>query len=158
MNNNETSHSIDSPKESHPPDLSICSFELWIFGRQFPDADDYWDGNWLDVTAKCCGTSSIVHAHGSILHLSELQQWLVECKQVYTTLSGEAHLRCMEPNIDVKIQMKERGACELLVSLTNDHLYEQHSFCFEIDQSYLPKLIENLETVLYSYPLKGETP
>jgi len=26
------------------PDLKLGGFSLWAFGRQFPDADDYWDG------------------------------------------------------------------------------------------------------------------
>ncbi len=142
-------------RELHKPDLCIGSFKLWVHGREFPESDDYWDGNWLDVAVTCTGKSSVAHAEGSILHLSELQEWLDECKQIYTSLSGEAHLNCMEPNIDVKIRMKNRGCCELLVSLAHDPLYETHSFVFDLDQSYLPPLIQNLETLLHSYPLNG---
>jgi hypothetical protein len=31
------------------PDLKLDGFSLWVFGRQFPDANDYWDGNWLPL-------------------------------------------------------------------------------------------------------------
>ncbi len=137
------------------PDLCIEGFEIWIFGRQFPESDDYWDGNWLDVAARCTGESAVVKARGSILHLSELDKWLHECKQVHASLSGMAHLSCMEPNIDVKITMDKRGRCELVVCLTPDHLSQEHSFIFELDQSYLPSLIQSLEAILHSYPLKG---
>jgi len=35
------------------PDLKLEGLQIWIHGRQFPDAADYWDGNWLRVTAHC---------------------------------------------------------------------------------------------------------
>lgn len=137
------------------PDFSIGGFELWIYGRQFPKSDDYWDGNWLDILARCTANSSVVQVDGSILHLTELHELMVECKQIYNTLSGEAELKCMEPNIGLKIKMKNRGHCELTVSITPDHLYQEHSFIFDLDQSYLPPVLKDLEQILYSYPMKG---
>ena len=142
--------------ELRKADLCIETFELWILGRQFPSSEDYWDGNWLDVLARCSGESSMVETGGSILHLSELQKFLNESKQMYNTLSGKAHLDCMEPNINLKIGMKNRGQCELFVSITPDHLYEKHSFIFDLDQTYLPPLISSLEFIINSYPLRGE--
>jgi L-fucose mutarotase/ribose pyranase (RbsD/FucU family) len=142
--------------ELRKADLCIETFELWILGRQFPSSEDYWDGNWLDVLARCSGESSMVETGGSILHLSELQKFLNESKQMYNTLSGKAHLDCMEPNINLKIGMKNRGQCELVVSITPYHLYEKHSFIFDLDQTYLPPLISSLEFIINSYPLKGE--
>lgn len=156
MTNNEESECNDSPeKEIKDPDLCIGGFEVWIYGRQFPESDDYWDGNWLNVLARCTASSSVVQAAGSILHLSELHKLLVECKRVYNTLAGEAKLECMEPNIDLKIKMKNAGHCELTVSITPDHLYQEHSFIFDLDQSYLQPLLESLEQILHSYPIKG---
>jgi len=146
---------ISHAKNSLEPDLSIENFELWITGRQFSDSEDYWDGNWLDVVARCVGESAVVQVSGPIVHLSELTRLLSECKQVYATLSGEAHLACMEPNLDLKITMKALGNCELSVFLTPDHLYQEHSFTFDLDQSYLPPLIKQLECLLKAYPLKG---
>ncbi|MFC4159857.1 hypothetical protein [Chitinimonas lacunae] len=35
------------------PDLLIAGLRVWIHGSQFPNAVDYWDGNWLRVTAYC---------------------------------------------------------------------------------------------------------
>lgn len=156
MINNKEPKFIDSPeKELRAPDFCIGGFELWVYGRQFPEADDYWDGNWLNVAARCATNSSVVQAVGSILHLSELHQLLVECKQIYDTLAGEAKLECMEPNIGLKLKMENAGHCELTVSITPDHLYEEHSFVFDLDQSYLPPFLESLELILHSYPVKG---
>lgn len=145
-------------REPSEPNLCIGSFELWVHGRQFPEADDYWDGNWLEITARCTGSSAVVQVSGSILHLSELHKLMVECTQAYASLSGEAHLGCMEPNLDLKIAMGSAGHCELLVSITPDHLHQKHSFIFDIDQSYLPPFIQSLELILQFYPVKGSHP
>ena len=146
----------NSESELRKADLCIETFELWIRGRAFPSSEDYWDGNWLDVVARCSGESSMVETEGCILHLSELHTFLVECKQIYNTLSGRACLDCLEPNINLKIKMENAGHCKISVSITSDYLYEEHSFIFDLDQTYLPPLISSLEFIINSYPLKGE--
>lgn len=138
-----------------PPDFKLEDLSLWIIGRQFPHANDYWDGNWLDVIACCKTDSAVVYAGGSILHLSELERWMEQCKQMDALLSGEAHLDCMEPNLNVKLSMKKRGKCALWIRITPDHLFQKHEFINEIDQTYLPPLIQSLEAILFAYPLKG---
>lgn len=155
MPKNEEFELLTSPDSKTQPDLCIGGFELWLYGRQFPETDDYWDGNWVDVQARCTANSAIVQAGGPILHLSELHKLMIECKQIYASLSGEAHLACMEPNLDLKIKMENTGHCELFVSITPDNLYQAHSFIFDLDQSYLPSFIQNLETILHFYPLKS---
>lgn len=144
-----------SKKELEAPDFCIGGFELWVYGRQFPDLDDYWDGNWLNVIARCKADSSEVRAAGSIIHLTELYTLMVECKQIYDTLSGEAKLECMEPNIGLKIKMGNAGHCELTVAITPDNLYQEHSFVFDLDQSYLLPLFKSLEQILDTYPIRG---
>jgi DNA-binding ferritin-like protein len=32
-------------------DLKLERLQIWVYGRRFPDLHDYWDGNWLHVTA-----------------------------------------------------------------------------------------------------------
>src|SRR5262245_58281939 len=46
------------------PDLKLGGFSLWVFGRQFPDANDYWDGNWLNVRARVEAPGALVEAPG----------------------------------------------------------------------------------------------
>jgi hypothetical protein len=50
-----------------PPALQVVGFQLWIHGRQFPDAQDCWDGNWLRVTAHCGANGATVWASGAIV-------------------------------------------------------------------------------------------
>ena len=40
------------PIKSGEPDFKLGGFSLWVFGQQFPNAADFWDGNWLNVRAR----------------------------------------------------------------------------------------------------------
>lgn len=48
------------PEDFGEPSLSIAGFQLWVHGRQFPEATDFYDGNWLRVTAHCKASAASV--------------------------------------------------------------------------------------------------
>ena len=52
---------------SDTPDLHFCGFSLWIDGRQFLGASDFWDGNWLMVRASMEASGAHVECEGPIL-------------------------------------------------------------------------------------------
>jgi len=37
--------------EADEPDLKFEGLSLWVLG-QFPDHNEYWDGNWLNVRVR----------------------------------------------------------------------------------------------------------
>jgi hypothetical protein len=123
-----------------PPNLKLEGLQLWIHGRQFPNSQDYWDGNWLNVTAHCGGQGASVIATGAIVHLSELESWHSKIKSFRENLSCEANLECMEPNLSVSLKPASLGHIDMHVSITPDHLTQHHRFEFSIDQSYLTGL------------------
>jgi hypothetical protein len=47
------------------PDLVIAGLRVWVHGRQFPQAVDYWDGNW-----RHCGAAPRFAALNPILRLN----------------------------------------------------------------------------------------
>lgn len=143
-------------QSDHQFELSLGGFRLWVFGRQFPDAEDFWDGNWLDVRAECETDFAKVHCGGPIIRLSELHQLKKDCEQIYQKLSGKASLDCLEPHLKLEIEMQSFGKCDLTVSMNPDIHWESHSFLFEIDQTYLPPFLHDLEMLLKHYPLRGE--
>ena len=62
----------------------------------------------------------------------------------------------MEPNLGVDLSASDsRGTIEAEIRLTPDHLQQEHSFRFTIDQSYLPGIIKGLRKVLERFPLRG---
>jgi hypothetical protein len=127
-----------------------------VHGRQFPDSNDYWDGNWINITAYCGAKGVDAWASGPIIHLPEIKRWADACEEMNETLSGEAILDCMEPELSVELRMKEAGHISMLVSITPDHLTQEHTFQFEIDQTYLTELVSDCRRVLADYPIRNE--
>jgi len=64
-----------SIEELGEPDLKVAGLQIWIHGRQFPDAMDSDDGNWLRVTAHCGALGASVFVSGAILQVTDLVRW-----------------------------------------------------------------------------------
>lgn len=143
---------MNSHEELGKPDLCIGGFELWISGYAFPDDDDWWERDFINVTARFKTSFSIVQVSGPFLRLPDVHKLRVECKQIYDNLSGEANLNGY--GIHLTIKMTKRGQCEVFVSINPDELYEEHFFMFKLDQSYLLPFLTSLETILRAYPIK----
>ena len=88
--------------------------------------------------------------------LGELASFIAECAKLHEILEGKAELSCMEPNLGVELSVSDsRGSITAEVCLTPDHLTQEHSFRFAIDQSYLPAIIKGLRKVLAKFPVRG---
>lgn len=138
------------------PAIKIAGLAIWIHSRQFPDSKDYWDVNWLNVTVRCGAKGASVLVNGSIIHLSEISHFLSGVEKLYKTLKGQAELACMEPELSIELEAENHGHIKMSVSITPDHLNQQHNFVFELDQSFLPTLIANCKSTLDEYPVIGK--
>jgi hypothetical protein len=138
------------------PNLKLEGLQIWVHGRQFPDSHDYWDGNWLRVTAHCGGKGASVFTTGSIIRLTELDHWRSGTENLLKSLDGEANLVCMEPELSVNLKHTSLGHITMEVSITPDHLAQRHWFQFEIDQSNLPPFIKQCQSILETYPIRGD--
>ena len=140
-----------------PPALKVAGFQLWIHGRQFPDSQDSWDGNWLNITAHCGANGSSVWASGAIVMVSDLARWLAGCESLYQSGQGDAVLQTLEPNLLVTLRSSDRrGHILMHVEITPDHMTQEHYVDFEIDQSYLPSLMAQCRAIIEEYPIRGE--
>jgi hypothetical protein len=137
------------------PQIKLRGLQIWIQGRQFPDEQDYWDGNWLNVTAHCETYQASVWTNGPILHVSDLARWFADLETMNRTLSGAADLVSLEPELSVELEMNDLGHVGMRVEITPDIMTQEHSFEFEIDQSYLDGLIDNVRALLEKYPVRG---
>jgi len=146
--------SFEEPLE--PPDLQVAGLRLWVHGRQFPMADDYWDGNWLHVTVHCGAPGASVWVSGPILHGSEIAHFLRGVEAMHASLQGEVTLPCMEPEFAVTLTAQGLGHMTMVVAITPDHLSQAHRFTVALDQSYLPAVIDSCRTLLQQYPVKGQ--
>ena len=143
--------------QSAEPDLKLGGFSLWVFGRQFPDANDYWDGNWLNVRARAEAPGASVEAQGAIVHTSELAGFVEQLESLYTNLVGEAALRCMEPNLQIVLRGDALGHVAVKIMITPDHMTQSHEFKFDLDQTYLGPFLNGCRSVLSRWPVRAET-
>ena len=145
-----------SPEQLGPPSVRLSAFQLWVHGRQFPEAQDQWDGNWLNVTVHCGQSRASVWATGAILDSIALVRFRDELERLHQTLAGEAVLESHEPNVKVRVAASDSaGHLHVRAEITPDHLQQGHWFEFEIDQSYLPATVAQLESVRMEFPVKG---
>ena len=138
------------------PDIKLAGLRIWVHGRQFPDSGDYWDGNWITVTACCEARGAWVWVTGNFIHLGEIMILLDGSERLYRELEGKAELSCMEPELSLELEFKSQGKIDLSVEITPDNLSQSHSFIFEIDQSYLPGLISSCQKILQTFPIRGK--
>jgi hypothetical protein len=138
--------------------ITLGPLKIWISQRQFPDHHDYWDGNWVAVTALCEGVGSRIEVSGSFLHLGELKKWKEDLEAFQRTLKGSVELPTIEPTLAIKIeeQKSKTGHLNCEVQLTGEQMSEFHRYTFDIDQSYLPGLLGQLAAVLREFPIRNE--
>lgn len=137
------------------PDLKIGGFQLWIHSREREDSVDYYDGNWLNVTAHCGGSGADVWTSGNFILLQEIEMLQSGLVPLYETLQGKMSLECMEPELRIAVETGPLGHAEVEVQLTPDHLSQQHSFRFEVDQSDIGQLIKQCKKALVDRPIRG---
>ncbi|MDP3937548.1 MAG: hypothetical protein Q8R92_05355 [Deltaproteobacteria bacterium] len=146
-----------TPEDLGEPDLKVAGFQLWVHGRQFPDAEDYDDGNWLRVTAHCGASGASVWAQGAILTVTDVAGFGDKCAAMLSGDTKSAALDPIEPELQLSLEEADRlGHVRAQVEITPDHLAQKHRFEFEVDQSYLPGIIRQCSAIVQEYPIRGE--
>lgn len=136
-------------------DFRFFGLSLWIEGRQFPNASDGWDSNWLRVRAVMEDTGARVECTGPIMTIMDVEQFRSQLVTMERTLTGQASLEPLEPNLKVTIRMLDTcGHIEGIVDITPDHMSQRHRFEMGADQSYLQTLIASCDRILAQFPVK----
>jgi len=145
------------PTDLGKPDLTVGRFQLWIHGRQFPEAEDYYDGNWLRVTTHCGASGASVWAQGAILMVTDIAAFGHGCAAMHSGEAKSADLAPLEPELKVSLEASDNvGHIRMQVKITPDHLQQSHRFEFELDQSYLPGIIKKCSEIVQNYPIRGQ--
>jgi hypothetical protein len=137
------------------PDLQVVGFQLWVHGREFPDSGDYYDGNWLRITAHAGASGAGVWVSGPLLMVPDLALWAGQCEVVARGEAEKAQLQPMETELKVTIEAVDQlGHLTMLVDITPDQFTQKHSFEFDIDQTYLPDIVRQCRSIVASYPIR----
>jgi len=120
-----------------------------------PKDDDH---DWLSMTARCCASGAEVRTAGLIVHLPDIERWCDQITQMREKLSGKAILVDLKQHLIVELMSLNLGHIQLKIEITPDHMTQQHSFQFDIDQTYLSPLLAQCRAVLAEYPIRGKRP
>ncbi len=138
------------------PDIRLNGgFSLRVLGRQFPDAVEYHDANWLMVRATMVAAGASVTAEGAILMTADITRFRDELAAMHASLGGMAELSSYEPNLKVTLAAGRLGGISGEIEITPDHLGQFHRFEIGLDQSYLPALIAACDALIERYPVVG---
>jgi hypothetical protein len=126
------------------PNISFLSINIWIFNRPYKDSNDPYDSDWINIYFEFKNAFIKYKDDGALLTLSCIERFLKELKEMYKNLSGKAELSTYEPNIKIIIESKNGGKMECKYIFEKDY---KSNFITEeeFDQTYLPKLIQELE-------------
>jgi len=126
-----------------------------VHNRQFPDATDHWDANWLNITARYEGQSGVVDVRGPELDTVSFLRFHRDLIAMAHTLAGEATLESVEPSLKLTMRFSDRlGHIAARLELTPNTLSEGHWFELDgLDQSHLAGLIGQLKDVVDRYPV-----
>ncbi len=96
-------------------------------------------------------------AFNNELILGELQGFHSDLQRLYAELKGTAQLNAIEGFLDVTAEMDTQGHIHWEVELahTGSGTWGRLKFEMDNDQSYLPALLDQFETVFKNYPSNG---
>lgn len=136
--------------------FTLGPLSLNVHAYQFQDATDYWDANWIIVTAEVnLPGQAWVRADGLFLMTAELARLRDELHMLYDNLDAEAGLWTIEPELNIRLQGKETGTVLVEIEITPNQMTQEHRFYLELDQSYLPLAITQLNSILRKFPVRG---
>ncbi len=127
-----------------------------VLGRLHPDADDYWDGNWL-MSAVEVSAGGFRADLGAGLRAEELRSFREGLARIYTDMSGEVTLTSMEEWLLLTVGVVSRGRLSVL-GLARDQPGGGNELRFAVDGldlSYLPAIVAALSGIEAAYPVLG---
>jgi hypothetical protein len=137
------------------PDLKFEGLSIWALAREFPNSEDYWDGNWITIHALVEAPGARVDVQGPWLRSDEVERFLIQLEALNRELKGVAELACVEPTLSVKVTCDLLGHVETVVEITPDQLVQSHRFSFSSDQTYLASAMKGCRGILTKYPVKN---
>ena len=147
------------PQDFGEPHLELGGFKLWVHGRSEEIPGEYGDESWLRVTAHCSGNGSRVWADGSILQVCDLRSFGAGCTRLLAGTERRAHLPSLEQHISIwLVRTDDLGHFTARVWLTPDPQHEVHSVEFEIDQSYLSRIVAACDRITREFGAPERAP
>jgi hypothetical protein len=132
--------------------------QLTFRGYSHPGSEHYRDRNWINCTARA-QAGAFQGQLDNMLLTDELERFRTQVARLYAELTGEAALHTMEHWLCLRLIGDGRGHVELRCRLLDHPVFGNSlDFRLNIDQTFLPALLRQLEAVLQRFPVVGRAP
>ena len=129
-----------------------------VFQCQFPQNEDFWDGNWL-VAAAEVSVGVFTGKMKGYLRTDEFLAFQQELIELYRRLTGTAYFSTMEGWLAIQLTGDGLGHIEAACLLKDDPAGgNKLTFTLEFDQTYIPQILKELTQVIQTYPIVGRPP
>jgi hypothetical protein len=123
--------------------------------REYPEAEDYDDGNWVDATIEIAA-GAFRGTFDAMLRAEDFVRFRDELRPLYENLAGKARFDTMEGWLRIDVQGDGKGhfhaACEAIDQPGPGH---RLTFKIEFDQTELPAIVQRLDAICDAVPIVG---
>lgn len=130
-----------------------------VLSRARPGATDYWDGNWLNTVVEVTA-GPWRGSYRASLRADEFAEFRNQLQALYEdTGIKQAQFHSMEPWLQLSLERSDRlGHLRVAGRAQAEPFFEGHNllqFVLELDQTYLPRVIDELEAIVNEFPVIG---
>ena len=137
-------------------DVQIGPLTLTVHDGQSPWSDESWDEDHLHIVAEIdLAGQSWVRVAGSFLTMRDIASFLDELRQLHQQAGRMAELGSFGPAFILRLAGSSTGSIAAHLKLTPDILTQTHTFELQLDQTHLPGIIRQLDTILERFPVRG---
>lgn len=132
-------------------------FLLRAVGREFPDINDYWDGNWILFTVSLVMPGLSVEVTDPCIRVDELEAFLLELRSFSLGHLNAVESSFREPVVSIGVQAPEPGEEDLLarieVNVFTDDGVAGTTAEMDLTNDSLDLFIRGIEDILRDYPV-----
>lgn len=116
---------------------------------------EYYDDNWVNVKVSIAMGAFKGNFDAAFL-THDFVQFREALQALYETLKGEAIFSTLEEQLFIKLTVDNGGHIAVEgMAIDQPGIGTELKFAFDLDQSYLPKIISDLDEIVTKYPIRS---
>lgn len=127
--------------------------EINVLGRKYPDTNNYWDINFLDVGIQI-SVAGFKADYLADLRTDEFQRFYNELVQLKDNIGNKAEFSSSEEGLYLSCTLRRTGRIDCK-GVAKDFSGNKLEFSFSTDNQVLYDVLNQLECLLKDYPVIG---
>lgn len=135
--------------------MASAYLSVEVTRRAYPDAEDYWDGNWVHATVRV-RAGAFRGEYDALLRTDEIASFHEQLVPLHAVLNGTARFESMEAWLEVEVVADGRGHF-VAKCVARDDAGIGNTLAFELsfDQTELGPVLDSMAAVVEAFPVKG---